>query len=254
MFKIKDNLVLHCDVGDTFFQSDVFKYYKDYDPFLGVAIEDETLKENYNKKWIIDYVGIKKYKKIQNERIICAGQIWGNVDKFLEFSIMLWKRIKSCPKTTDQGIADYMFYYEKIFKDCLVKSDNFGPIMTIGLTKPKNIEFDSQNNILNFRGEIASVIHQYDRKPYIIRMVTKKFCPEILNNKQKRKNIINNTIKIKYKSIENISEFNINTNKHFNKIIENKNYDKNIISFLINLQILSIVVLFKTRIFLLLKD
>ena len=221
------NLVLHSDVGDTFFQNDVFKYYEDYDPFLGVAIEDETLKEKYNKKWIIDYAGEEKYKKIQNERVICVGQIWGTVDKFLEFSIIFWERLKSSRKSMEQGIGDYMFYYEKIFQDCLVKSDNFGPIMTIGLSKPSDIVFDSLNNILNFRGEIASVIHQYDRKPNVIRMVINKFCPEILNNKQERTNIVDSTITIKYKNIKNFSELNNNTNTQFNKMIENKNYDKN---------------------------
>ena len=227
IFKIWDNLVLHSDVGDTFFQNDVFKYYEDYDPFLGVAIEDETLKEKYNKKWIIDYAGEEKYKKIQNERVICVGQIWGTVDKFLEFSIIFWERLKSSRKSMEQGIGDYMFYYEKIFQDCLVKSDNFGPIMTIGLSKPSDIVFDSLNNILNFRGEIASVIHQYDRKPNIIRMVINKFCPEILNNKQERTNIVDSTITIKYKNIKNFCELNNNTNTQFNKMIENKNYDKN---------------------------
>lgn len=34
--------------------------------------------------------------------------------------------------------------------------------MTIGITPPKNITLDKDNNILNFKGEIAEVVHQYD--------------------------------------------------------------------------------------------
>ena len=79
------------------------------------------------------------------------------------------------PKAIEQGIGNYLIYYEKILKDFIIKSDNFGPIMTIGITKSSNINLDSNDNILNFMGEIASVIHQYDRKHDIMKMVSKKF-------------------------------------------------------------------------------
>ena len=52
--------------------------------------------------------------------------------------------------------------------------------MTIGLTESKNIILDSNNNILNFKGEIASVIHQYDRHSYLMIKIVNKFCPELL--------------------------------------------------------------------------
>ena len=32
----------------------------------------------------------------------------------------------------------------------MLKSDNYGPIMTIGLTKKENPFLDPQNNLLNF--------------------------------------------------------------------------------------------------------
>ena len=181
------NLVLHTDVRDSIFQKDIFKYYEDYQSFLGVSIEDGTLNEKLNKNWIIKYVGEEKYRKIKNERIICVGQIWGTIDKFLEFSSILWLKLKANPKAIEQGICNYLIYYEKKFKDYLVKSDNFGPIMTIGLTDLNNIHFDSEKNILNFKNETASIIHQYDRKKYIQNIVFHKFCPElfILNQSNK---------------------------------------------------------------------
>ncbi len=52
--------------------------------------------------------------------------------------------------------------------------------MTIGKTRRENIHLDSENNILNFRGEIASVVHQYDRKHDIASTVINKFCPELI--------------------------------------------------------------------------
>ena len=52
--------------------------------------------------------------------------------------------------------------------------------MTIGKTRREDIHLDSENNILNFRGEIASVVHQYDRKHDIASTVINKFCPELI--------------------------------------------------------------------------
>jgi hypothetical protein len=173
-------LVLSVDVRDTFFQKDIFKFYENQKHFLGIAIEDGTLNEDYNKKWIIDFVGEKMHKTIQNERIICAGTIWGTLDKFLELAQILWDKLLINIQTTDQGIANYLFYHEKIFKDCLLKSDNYGPIMTIGLTESKKIILDEEDNVLNFNGEIASVIHQYDRNADIMIKVMNKYSPELL--------------------------------------------------------------------------
>ena len=213
------DLVLSADVRDTFFQKDVFQYYENHTkPFLGIAIEDGTLNEEYNKKWIIDFVGEEKYKIIQNERIICAGSILGTSDKFLELARIFWENLLINFQTTDQGILNYLFYDEKLFKDCIVKSDNYGPIMTIGLTESKNIILDKEYNVLNFKGEIASVIHQYDRNIDIMKRVIKKFCPELL---------IINEFSNKLNSIIFASLFELFIIIILLKVIINKKYNKN---------------------------
>ena len=177
--KNKYKLIFHADVRDTIFQKNIFDFYQNNESFLGVAIEDGTLDEKLNKHWLINFVGIEKHKKIKKERIICVGSIWGTIDKFLEFSIIFSKKLSENP-FIEQAIANYMFYYENFLKDYLIKSDNYGPVMTIGLTKREKIVLDTQNNICNFRGEIAAVIHQYDRKPDITKKVINKYCPELL--------------------------------------------------------------------------
>ena len=62
--KNKYNLVLHLDVINSIFQGDVFSYYKDYKSFLGISLENITIKDLINKNWIIDLIG-KKYRKIK---------------------------------------------------------------------------------------------------------------------------------------------------------------------------------------------
>ena len=234
----KYNLVLHTDVRDTFFQKDIFKYYKDYKSFLGVAIEDGTLEDRLLKKWIIDYVGKEKYKKISNERIICIGQLLGTIDKFLEFSIFFWQKLEESPRAIEQGIYNYLIYNDKIFKDYIVKSDNYGPIMTIGLTELNKIHLDSKNNILNFNNEIASVVHQYDRKKDIVKIVINKFCPELFVFYR------NTNFILKKKNFSHDYEFNrtIPTQS-----IEINKYNQNIIYFLLLLQLITIFILLKTR-------
>jgi len=177
----KYNIVLTADVRDTFFQFDFFKLYQKTKSFLGVAFEDNILTQTTNKNWIVEVFGEDIYENIKNERIICSGTIWGTADKFYEFSKKMWEVLKSkwskCFKIIDQAVANYLIYHEKLFIDCLIKSETKdGPVMTIGFTNDSDIIFDSKNNILNRKGEIGAVIHQYDRKPDIVKKVINKYC------------------------------------------------------------------------------
>lgn len=178
--KNKYKLVLHSDIRDTIFQKDIFQDYENHKPFIGVAIEDGFLNKGRNKKWIIDYVGFDKYKKIQKERIICVGTIWGTIDIFLNFSIYFWERLIANPNSIEQGIANYMLYYEKLFDKYIIKSDNYGLVMTLALANSKNISLDNENNILNYKGKKAAIIHQYDRKPILVKKIINKYCPELI--------------------------------------------------------------------------
>ena len=186
----KYNLVLSSDVRDVFFQSDPFEYYNANKSFLGVAIEDGILAHGINKKWLINAYGEKLHKTIKHQRIICVGTIWGTVDKFMLFSKEMWKRLDSERSLRlniiEQAVGNYIIYHDKLFKDCLIKSENQdGPIMTIKLTKDEQIYLDLNDNVLNRKGKIAAIVHQYDRKKIIVRKVLNKYCPELINKKAK---------------------------------------------------------------------
>jgi hypothetical protein len=180
----KYNLVFSADIKDVLFQLDIFKFYSSKKPFLGVAIEDGLLTEEVNKNWIVKAYGNKIHKAIENERIICLGTIWGTPEKFKEFSYILWKNLNSewalVNKIFDQAVGNYLIYHEKLFNNSIIKSDNKnGPIMTIGLTKVENIKLDNDNNILNEDLRVAAVVHQYNRKKDILKILINKYCPEI---------------------------------------------------------------------------
>ena len=174
--KNKYNLVFSVDVRDSIFQKDVFKFYDNFSPFLGVMIEDGTLEQDWNKENIINYIGEEMHKTIQNERIICMGTLLGSLEKFLEFSIILWRKLKlnNFPPS-DQCVANCLFYLENVLKDFLLKSDNNGPIITLGITESENIILDVEDNVLNYKGEVAAVVHQYDRIVNLKKKIVSKY-------------------------------------------------------------------------------
>ena len=190
--KDKYKLVFTVDLRDSFFQRDVFKDYENYTkPFLGVAIEDGILSQPINKNWLINAYGEELYKTIEHERIICVGTIWGTIDKFSEFSKIMWEKLNSkwsiMNNVIEQAVGNFLIYHDKLFNDCLIKSfNNNGSIMTISLTNDSNIKLDNEDNVLNKNGEIAAIVHQYDRKPFIVSKIKKKFCIE-----NKKENNIN---------------------------------------------------------------
>jgi hypothetical protein len=179
----KYKLVLTADLRDSIFQKNLFKLYENHKPFLGIAKEDLYLSESMNRQWLETAYGVDIAKSLRNKRIFCIGTLWGTVDKFKEASNMLWKKLGSEWSTKlnviEQGVFNYLIYVEHFLSDYLVVSDNeSGPVMTIGPTHYKYITFDSCDNILNEKGEVAAVVHQYERKPYITRKIVKKYCPE----------------------------------------------------------------------------
>lgn len=119
------------------------------------------------------------YEELKNKTIICSGTIWGTADKFLELAKYIWKEIeKKSPYTLtilDQSSEAYLIYHKNMFNDCIITSDIFsGPVMTLALSN-KNFSYDSEGNLLNLKGDIAAVIHQYDRKPKMVKIVKNKF-------------------------------------------------------------------------------
>ena len=175
----KYNMILHVDVRDTYFQKDVFKFYKNKKHFIGLALEDGNMTDKYSSSWIKGQYGNEIYEELKNKTIICSGTIWGTVDKFLELAKFIWKEIeKKSPYSftiLDQSSEAYLIYHKNMFNNCIITSDIYsGPIMTVGLSN-KNFYYDSEDNLLNLNGDIAAVIHQYDRKPKIVEKVKKKF-------------------------------------------------------------------------------
>lgn len=169
------DMVFTADVRDVIFQSDVFRCYDSSTPFPGVAIEDENISQNINREWITDAYGQEIYEQLRDNRIICVGNVWGTPEKFTEFCNVMWERLGSewslRLNVTDQAVENYIIYHDKMFADVLRPSTNHDGVV---LTNPKAI-FNSSGQVLNEQGEIAAVVHQYDRNPVTCDAVLRKY-------------------------------------------------------------------------------
>ena len=201
--KDKYNMIFTADVRDTIFQKDVFQFYNYDKQFLGVFLEDGLMTSKVNRFWVKQFCDEDEFNKIANETVVCAGTLLGTADKFFEFSYELWYTVKNKGHVIDQGGANYLIYSKKLFNDSVIKYDNHGFVLTIGMSNRKNIVLDNDNNILNYNGQIAAVVHQYDRKHDIVSKLKVKFNDSFLyiNNGtiiNERKNTLNNFIKSKF--------------------------------------------------------
>lgn len=178
------NIVLSVDVRDTIIQKDFFSLYENFSNFLGFSYESSTLSKLIGNNFIIKTFGERVFKSIENKRNINCGTIWGTTDAFIELSKIIYKNLLKY-FTIDQTVLNYLIYYENILNDItIIFSDEYGEVLTLGLTGRNKIILDSEQNILNFNNQIASIVHQYDRYPDIKRMIKEKFCPEISYNKK----------------------------------------------------------------------
>ena len=173
------NLILSIDLRDTIMQTEFFSLYDNYTNFLGFSYESANIDKLIAKNYIIDTFGYDIYKSIENKRTINCGTIWGTLDYFLKFSNIAYNKLLKY-FTIDQTIINYLIYYENILNNwTVIFSDEYGKVITLGLTGRNKINLDHQKNILNFKGEIASIVHQYDRYPDIKKIIRNKFCPEL---------------------------------------------------------------------------
>ena len=184
------NIILSIDIKDSIFQSDIFQLYQDDKPFLAFSYEEGKISEGITGYRILKVFGKELLESIKNKRIINAGVVWGTEDIFFRFANILWEKLLIYPQNGDQYIVNYLIYKENIFKDYIIFSDGYGPVITIGLTKRDNINFDSEYNILNFRKQKVSIVHQYDRHSDIKLKIIEKYCPEFINTTNYYLNII----------------------------------------------------------------
>ena len=178
----KYNMILSADVRDLIFQKDIFKYYDNHTNFLVIALEDGILTDPVNQRWM------------SSGTILATSKIFYNISR------TIWEEINSTKIPIpfnfrhDQTIFNYIIYHLQMFKDYIIESNNKdGPIMTLTLfiNNMKKISLDSENNVLNEKGEIIYIAHQYDRSLNLTKIISNKYNERIKKPKEKNNNTYN---------------------------------------------------------------
>lgn len=169
----KPKIICLTDSRDVVFQEDIFKikYKKKINFFLE---EEKILNDNRNKRWLIRTVGKDKYDKIKNNYISCSGTTIGHYKEILRYSSLMKRKLNiylyKLPlrhrlllkkvEPYDQGLHNYLIY-NNFFKNKKIHKNNTSKICTTAFMK--KFSFNKKKQLINVKGKIYSLIHQYDR-------------------------------------------------------------------------------------------
>ena len=126
------------------------------------------------------------FNTIKDQPIICSRTILATPKIFFGLCKTIWVEInsKNIPipfnSRHDQTIFNYILYHLRMFKDYIIESNNKdGPIITLAsFLTHKNFSLDYENNILNEKGKIAYIVHQYDRSLNLTNIIRNKYKKE----------------------------------------------------------------------------
>jgi hypothetical protein len=168
------NNILLTDVRDVFFQTNPFleNWSKD-----SITVTKEALlihqDMNWNGPWILTKFGHEVFSTIQHQPILCSGTIFGPtkfmIDFLKEMTHVLFDN--GYVRLSDQSSLNYLVH-TGIIKSVAYSDNENGPIMTLCWEKQININQDNQ--VLLKNGNIASILHQYDRHDHLIKLLRSK--------------------------------------------------------------------------------
>lgn len=165
--------VLITDVRDVIFQEDPFCGFDSglavFEEDSQIALADETVA---NAPWVSHLFGPDALKKIGRFPILCSGTTMGDsqgmLDYLAAFEALSFRAREIGAAGSDQGIHNYLCRAETP-PGMHVVPNGSGPVLTMSATMQldRDFSFDSNRQILNSKGAIAPLLHQYDRHPKV---------------------------------------------------------------------------------------
>jgi len=164
---VNSDYIFLCDSKDLFFQRNIEEYPYDKDIDLYVFQEGQTIGDcKYNRKWL--KIKDKSFSKtVEDRQVLCAGTTLGTTAGILKYLEVMNQNILDDPRSQDgriyrdQCIHNYIVYDDQL-RDLNLKmcsnDDNLVNTLTCG-----HKEVDENNQIVNSRGEVSWICHQYNR-------------------------------------------------------------------------------------------
>ena len=190
--KNKYGRVWMIDVRDSMFQQDPFKMLPPYKPevskpvFLTFkGVESMKIVEcGWNGGWVRDCFGTSILDRIGNNYIICSGVSAGTIDAVMPYldkmaAITMGEQRSDLPKHkfpqcerngVDQGTHNVLVH-SKLIRGLKVLSQGDGPVANM---QARIAKVQPGGQVVNAKGSVYAVVHQYDRNPTLQKMLFKK--------------------------------------------------------------------------------
>eukprot|EP00736_Rhodelphis_marinus_P010662 Rmarinus@m.14471 len=161
--------VLLCDVTDVIFVSDPFATGPHHDLSFYLESEAHTLGNSaWNAGWIQDYFGAKVLQSVSEKRISCSGVVFGRPTAVHHYSR---KVAEMCLQHAhDQPCHNVLLYSGGV--DVMLYDHANGTVLHQALELPVPSNWRSiKGEIVNSKGGAVSIVHQWDRKAWVVREV-----------------------------------------------------------------------------------
>ncbi|MHA1381581.1 MAG: hypothetical protein ACTSRG_24705 [Candidatus Helarchaeota archaeon] len=171
----KYSMVMLTDVRDVVFQRNPF----DFSNNNGICCFLEGKRTWINKcavnsNWIKFAFGKKGLDKIGDNIISCSGVTIGETSKIMDYlkkMITYFTQIR-LKHGIDQAVHNYLIYTNQL-EDLELFENEKGPVYTIGHKAKEKIKLNENGLIINENGNVVNIIHQYDRRPFLIKYICK---------------------------------------------------------------------------------
>lgn len=160
--------ILLADVRDMAFQGDPFSIPTSPGLYVFNGVESKTIGEDgWNGGWVKDCFGQETFNKIFSNKIICSGVSVGSADAVLPYidqmaATMTTDDFAKCERNgVDQGVHNVLLHTHKIDPSTVFQFDQkTGPVANM---QAHVMELKSNFDVVNSKGEVVPIIHQYDR-------------------------------------------------------------------------------------------
>jgi len=170
---------LLCDMRDVYFQANPFEvetssqitFYEEY-PHNRI---DQC---PYNREWVKEAYGEKALKTWGHHTVICAGTTHLKANGILRYLDAILLQIQSVnPHGTgvDQALHNFIARNLEIEGLSIVPQAQ-SKVLNIGTTPTEELTFNKEGLLTNTQGEVAAIVHQYDRHSNLFEGLIGKLC------------------------------------------------------------------------------
>lgn len=171
--------ILISDVRDVVFQGDPFAF--PWPDGVCCTLEDASATVGtcpFNARWVREHLGEATLTAIADKPVSCSGTTVADHDAMLAYlarmtGLLLPPSTGECMAGYDQGIHNHLIHTDGL--ENLTLFDNDGPILTLAQTRGEPA-VNARGEILNQAGRVPHMVHQYDRKPSLFKMIRERFA------------------------------------------------------------------------------